>query len=112
VELGRPYLVEAIEYEQEAVDKHLGAPGLASHIEALVGALGAIDPFDEAQVEAAVRGTASERGLKAGALIHAVRVAATGRTTSPGLFEVLVLLGRERTVKRLTQLVVFLGARA
>ena len=48
------------------------------------------DPFDEPHVEAAVRGTAAERGIKAGTLIHATRVAVTGRTASPGLFEVLV----------------------
>ena len=45
-------------------------------------------------------------------LIHATRVAVTGRTASPGLFEVLVLLGRERTVTRLEQLVNFLATRA
>jgi glutamyl-tRNA synthetase len=38
-------------------------------------------------------------------------VAVTGRTTSPGLFEVLVLLGRERTLDRLTRLQSFLAAR-
>jgi glutamyl-tRNA synthetase len=42
-------------------------------------------------------------------LIHATRVAVTGRTASPGLFEVLALLGRERTVARLERLVNFLA---
>jgi glutamyl-tRNA synthetase len=60
-------------------------------------------------VEAAVRGTAAERGIKAGMLIHATRVAVTGRAASPGLFEVLALLGRERTVARLERLVNFLA---
>jgi glutamyl-tRNA synthetase len=58
-----------------------------------------------------VRGTAGQRGIKAAALIHATRVAATGRTTSPGIFDVLVLLGRERTVRRLEQLLNFLATR-
>ena len=49
--------------------------------------------------------------LKPAPLIHAVRVAVTGRTTSPGIFEVLVLLGREITLARLAQLVAFLDAR-
>jgi glutamyl-tRNA synthetase len=40
--------------------------------------------------------------VKAAALIHATRVAVTGRSASPGLFEVLELLGRERTVARLS----------
>ena len=76
---------------------------------ALAAALQTTDPFDASHVEAAVRGTAAERGIKAGPLIHATRVAVTGRTASPGLFEVLVLLGRERSLARLERLVNFLA---
>jgi glutamyl-tRNA synthetase len=111
VEQSRPLLTEVVAYEQEAIDKHLSSPDLAGHISALVDALAAVAPFDEAQVEGAVRGTASARGIKAGALIHATRVAVTGRTQSPGLFEVLAWLGRDRVGARLTQLLEFLGAR-
>ena len=111
VEQARPLLTEAVAYEQEAVDKHLSSPELAGHLVALVAALDAATAYDEAQVEAAVRGTASARGIKAGALIHATRVAVTGRTQSPGLFEVLTWLGRDRTRARLEQLLDFLAAR-
>ena len=55
-----------------------------------------------------MRRTAEARGLKAGPLIHATRVALTGRTTSPGLFELIVLLGREESVRRLERLAAFL----
>jgi glutamyl-tRNA synthetase len=111
VEQGRPFLADTVEYEADAVEKHLAAPALKDHVSALALALRTVDPFDEPHVEATVRGTASERGLKAGALIHATRVAVTGRATSPGLFEVLVLLGRERTVDRLLRLHAFLASR-
>ena len=111
VELGRPFLADTVEFEPEAVEKHLTSPGLAGHVAALAATLRTLDPFDEPHVEAAVRGSAAERGIKAGPLIHATRVAVTGRTTSPGLFEVLVLLGRERTVARLDGLVNFLATR-
>jgi glutamyl-tRNA synthetase len=77
----------------------------------LVARLRTTDPFDESHVEAAVRETAAAHGLKAGALIHAIRVGVTGRTTSPGLFEMLALLGRETTVVRLVELVAFLTSR-
>ncbi len=93
------------------MDTHLSSADLAGHITALVDALAAVMPYDEAQVEAAVRGTASARGIKAGALIHATRVAVTGRTQSPGLFEVLTWLGRERTHARLSRLLDFLSTR-
>jgi glutamyl-tRNA synthetase len=112
VEQARPFLVDTVEYDAEAVEKYLSSSGLGGHVAALVTVLRSVNPFDESHVEAAVRGTASERGLKAGHLIHATRVAMTGRTSSPGLFEVLVLLGRERTVDRLLRLHAFLGSRA
>ncbi|MGH9254256.1 MAG: glutamate--tRNA ligase [Vicinamibacterales bacterium] len=109
VELARPFLADTVEYETEAIEKHLGAPDLVSHMSALAAMLRAVDPFDEPHVEAAVRATAAERGIKAGVLIHATRVAVTGRTASPGLFEVLVLLGRDRVVARLERLISFLA---
>jgi glutamyl-tRNA synthetase len=109
VEQAKPLLADAVVYEQEAIDKHLSAPELGDHLAALVTALDAATPYDEAHIEAAVRGTASARGIKAGPLIHATRVAVTGRTQSPGLFELLAWLGRDRTRARLTRLLEFLS---
>jgi glutamyl-tRNA synthetase len=108
---GAPLLLSTVEYEPEAVTKHLGAPDLVTHVRMLVDRLRTIEPFDESHVEAAVRETATATGIKAGPLIHTTRVAATGRTSSPGLFEVLVLLGRDETLTRLTRLIQFLQAR-
>ena len=111
VEQARPLLTDAVVYEPEAIERHLSSPDLAGHVVALLEALDQASSFDESQIEAAVRGTASARGLKAGALIHATRVAVTGRTQSPGLFEVLAWLGRERTRARLSRLLEFLSTR-
>jgi glutamyl-tRNA synthetase len=112
VEQARPLLSDTVEYDADAVAKHLAAPGLAAHIAALTDALRGVIPFDEPHVEATVRGTAADRGLKAGPLIHATRVGVTGRAASPGLFELLTWLGRDRTVARLTQLTTFLASRS
>jgi len=109
VDQARPFLIETVEYEQQAITTHLNVPHLSDHVNALVQALREVVPFDEPHVEAAVRHTAEQRDIKAAPLIHATRVAVTGRTASPGLFEVLVLLGRERTVARLEQLAAFLS---
>jgi glutamyl-tRNA synthetase len=111
VDLAAPYLRERVEYEAAAIDKHLGTPGLADHVAVLTSSLRTLDPFDESHVEAEVRRVAADQGIKAGTLIHATRVAVTGRMSSPGLFEVLVLLGRERTIARLEQLLNFLATR-
>jgi glutamyl-tRNA synthetase len=104
VEQARPLLQDTVEFDPEAIEKNLSIQDVAAHLAALADALGGIAEFDEAHVEAAVRGIASERGIKAGPLIHATRLAVTGRTTSPGLFEVLALLGRERVLARIGQL--------
>jgi glutamyl-tRNA synthetase len=112
VEQSAPLLADDVEYAPDAVEKHLLLPGLRDHLEALAAAWRAVPDFAEASVEAVLREIAAARGVKAGVLIHATRVAITGRTTSPGLFEVLVLIGRERTLARLDRLVAFLATRA
>jgi len=99
--LGRFFFAEAVDYEEAAVEQHLRQAAMAGHFGALDLALDQLAPFDPASIEAAVRAVAEARGEKAATLIHAVRVALTGRTASPGLFEVMALLGRERTRERL-----------
>jgi glutamyl/glutaminyl-tRNA synthetase len=110
VEQGAPLLREPAEYEP-AAEKHLSVPGLAGHVEALIAALRAVEPFTETAVEEALRAVAAAQNIKAGALIHATRIALTGRTASPGLFEVIVLLGRETTLARLARLNAVLASR-
>jgi glutamyl-tRNA synthetase len=111
VDQAAPLLREPAEYEPAAVEKHLSAPGLAGHLDALASALRELPAFNETAVEAILRATAAAGGIKAGALIHAVRVAVTGRTQSPGLFEVLVLIGRQRTLDRIARLIAFLRSK-
>jgi glutamyl-tRNA synthetase len=98
---GALFFSDAVDYDASAVDKHLRAPGMDAHLEAIDASLAALEAFDPASTEAALRRVADARGVKAGLLIHGVRVAVTGRTVSPGLFDVLALLGRERVHARL-----------
>jgi glutamyl-tRNA synthetase len=94
-------------YEPDAVKKHLAIEGMRDHVLSLRDAYQTA-PFDEATLEQTLRGLAESRSIKAGALIHATRIAMTGRMVSPGLFEMLVLLGRERVLTRLQTLGDFL----
>ena len=57
--------------------------------------------FDAATLEPALRALADARGIKPGVLIHATRVAVTGQGNSPGIFDVLELIGKDRVVARL-----------
>jgi glutamyl-tRNA synthetase len=97
----RPFVEEAVSPEPDAAKKHLSSAALRTPFTTLIEAFAALDRFDPAALEKALRTTAEQAGIKAGALIHATRVAATGRAVSPGLFEVLELLGQERTVERM-----------
>jgi glutamyl-tRNA synthetase len=101
VPLGRFFFSDDLEFDAAAVAKHLRGPGMTTVLQSLLTTLEALPAFDPATIEPAVRGAAEANGLKAGAVIHAVRVAMTGRTVSPGLFEVMSLLGRERVLTRL-----------
>ena len=76
--------------------KHLAPEETGARLTAVVAALAALETFDPASIEVAVRAVAEAQGVKAGTLIHALRVSLTGKTVSPGLFEVASLLGRER----------------
>ncbi|MBI2834545.1 MAG: glutamate--tRNA ligase [Acidobacteria bacterium] len=101
VESGRPFFGHAVTYDPDAVATHLGDPGLASHLDALRDRFATMTEFAAPAIEATLRKVAEERGVKAAPLIHATRVAALGRAVSPSLFDVLELLGREKTVQRL-----------
>jgi glutamyl-tRNA synthetase len=107
---GAFFFRDEVEFDEAAVKKHLQAEGMAAHVTALDRALLALPEFDAASIEQALRSVADARGLKAGALIHATRVAVTGKTVSPGLFEVLALVGRARVHARLAAAIASLCA--
>ena len=67
-------------------------------------ALGALPAWDHESLDAAVRGVAEARGLKLGKLAQPLRAALTGRTTSPGIFDVLLLLGQGEALSRIDDL--------
>jgi glutamyl-tRNA synthetase len=63
--------------------------------------LNALDEWSALATEAAVRSTAEAAGVKLGQVAQPLRAALTGRATSPGIFDVLVLLGREESLARI-----------
>ncbi|MCK0208438.1 glutamate--tRNA ligase [Starkeya koreensis] len=63
--------------------------------------LAAVADWNAAETEAAVRAAAEERGVKLGAIAQPLRAAMTGKTTSPGIFDVLAVLGREESLARI-----------
>jgi len=61
------------------------------------------EPFDAVTTEKVFRELVAELGIKAADLVHPVRVALTGHSVGPGLFETIALLGKEKTIKRLAE---------
>ncbi len=109
---GRFFFSDAIAYDPAAAARYLQVDGMREHLVALRAALAELPTFDAASTDAALRATAAARGVKAAVLIHAVRVAITGHAVSPGLFDVLALVGRERTLARLGAAVEWLSSTA
>jgi glutamyl-tRNA synthetase len=97
----RPFLADAVEPDPAAAAKYLGASELAGPLAALRERLARVEPFEPNPIEAALREVAAAEGVKAASLIHASRVAVTGQSVSPGVFEVLALAGRDRVLERL-----------
>ncbi len=102
VRQARPYLTETIEYDAEAAAKQWkDGPATIDMLDATRERLGTIDRWDPETMEPALRELAESRGIGAGKLLQPLRVALTGLAVSPGIFDVLVVLGRERSLARL-----------
>jgi len=97
----RIFLIPSVEYDQAAVDKSLKDEKVRGYLNTLADRLDALPEFTHDTTDAAVRGLANELGIKPGVLMNACRVALTGQSVAPGLFDVMVLLGREKSVSRL-----------
>ncbi len=101
-EQARPFVFDEVAFDERAVAKHWerDPSGALDRLEAVGGAVKTCEWREDA-LEVAVRDSAADLGIGAGKLIHPLRVALTGQMNSPGIFDVMVLLGKERTMERL-----------
>jgi glutamyl-tRNA synthetase len=99
-ELARFYLVDAIEIDPKAAAKFL-KPEIAAPLAELREALAGLGSWEKAAMEPAFQNVIGKHGLQLGALAQPVRVAVTGGTVSPPIFETLEVLGRGRSLARL-----------
>jgi glutamyl-tRNA synthetase len=87
--------------DRAAFDKTFSRDGAPGNLRAAREALAALDPFDVSGVEAALREVVERLGTAPGRVFQPVRVAITGTTVSPGIFESVAALGREETLRRI-----------
>src|SRR6185437_55343 len=105
-----PYFGSVIGYDPAATAKvWKDADATVELLRATRDSLAAVREWSPAALEESLRALASARGIGAGALFQPLRVALTGMTASPGIFEVLELLGRERALERIDMAVRYIG---
>ena len=107
----RAFFSDDFEYEAAATAKFWKDERLPAMLEKLAGALDAAPEWDHDNCEKAQRDLAAAEGVKAGLLINATRVAIVGRAVAPPLFETMVVLGRERVVRRIRAALPAMAAR-
>ncbi|PYO78839.1 MAG: glutamate--tRNA ligase [Gemmatimonadetes bacterium] len=97
-----PYFLEEIEYDPAAVAKNWKDPAEASALlQATRDALAKVSDWKTESLEASLRALTEQRGIAAGKVFQPLRVALTGLTVSPGIFEMLVQMGRDLSLKRI-----------
>lgn len=95
-----PFIKDEISLDEKAKAKHLtrdAAPLLAE----VRDRMKSVEPFTHAEVEKVFNALVAEKGVKLGKVAQPVRVALTGGTVSPGIFEVIEVMGKDRTIKRI-----------
>jgi len=97
-------------YDETGVRKHWRREGAAELLDEFRDRLGRLDRFTPESIETLTTQLADERGLGLGRVIHPVRLAVSGKTVGPGLFEILELLGRDQSLARLDTAIAYIRA--
>ncbi len=101
------YFAAQIQYEEQAAQKFL-VPEVAEHLKAIAAMIPAVQNFSKEGIEAFLKNFIEEQKIKFKAIAQPLRVALTGKTVSPGIDEIMVTLGRERVLKRISDAVAYI----
>lgn len=104
----RYYIAEDVQYDEKAKAKFLNEKSRDLLIE-LKQNIESLTDFSHSELEKVFKSIVDKHGIKLGALAQPVRVALTGGTESPGIFEVLEVVGKEKTIKRLEKAIKSIG---
>jgi glutamyl-tRNA synthetase len=107
----RFYIAKDIEYEDKAKGKFLNGKNLPYLID-IKEAFEKLDPFVASAIEKVFVSLVEKHNTKLGNIAQPVRVAITGKTESPGIFEVLEVIGKEKALKRLEKAIQTIGIKA
>jgi len=100
-ELTESFFRDDFSIDADGKKKYLDRPGSRNLLQDFASRLESLDDFRQDRIESVCRGLAQEKGLKAADVIHPARLAVTGKTRGAGLFELMELLGKEKSIRRL-----------
>ena len=102
------FYIDDFSYDVKGVRKHFRKENAAEYLKKAAEKLAALETFDLETTEAAYRELSKELGVKAGKIIHPTRLALSGRTMGPGLFDIIVILGKDKTLQRMDRAVQYI----
>lgn len=105
------YYKDDVEYDKTAADKFL-TPDILLVLKKSAERIETLEPYTHEALETIFKLIIEETGLKFGKIAQPLRVAVTGTTVSPGIFEMLLVLGKEKTIKRIRKAVRFIQDKA
>ncbi|MGH7936836.1 MAG: glutamate--tRNA ligase, partial [Chthoniobacterales bacterium] len=94
------YFTDEVTYPAEGVAKHF-IPENKPRLQAVRDAFSELEIFDATSLEAVLKATAADLGVKVGALVHPTRLAVTGSNAGPSLYHLLEILGKRKVLARL-----------
>ena len=100
----RPFFADEIDYDPAGAAKHLMDQRLDALLPLLAEDFSAMDEFSAPEIERVLRQRAEKEVVEAALLIHALRMLVVGEPVSPGIFDVLEMVGKEKTLERMSRL--------
>ena len=104
------YFADTISYDEKAAKKFFRSASLEPLV-MLLEQLEALDEFKETDLENAFKAVMEKTGLKLGKIAQPVRLALTGKTASPGIFEIIEIIGKNKVLSRLRDAVKYIESR-
>ncbi len=95
-------------YEEKAVNKHFKAEGAVERVSALREMMASVATWDHDTLKAAYEAKAAESGFSLGQFVHPTRLALTGKSVGPGLFELAELLGKDTCLARMDKAIAYI----
>ncbi|GAB6877359.1 glutamate--tRNA ligase [Thermaerobacter litoralis] len=111
VEASRYFFADFEGYDETGVRKHFDRDDAIPILEAVAETLAQVEPWSQAAIEQALRGLAERVGVGTGRIFHPTRLAVSGRTVGPGVFDVICWVGRERCLERIQRAIEWIRRR-